>query len=50
LPFPDYERKFRDCVAYAVKPLTRKQIEKIISLIKQLEQVDDIGELVELLS
>jgi 2-methylcitrate dehydratase PrpD len=50
LPFSDYERKFRDCVTYAVKPRTKKQIDKIVSLIKQLEQVDDIRELVELLS
>ncbi len=49
LPFADYERKFRDCVAYAVRPRTDKQIEKIITLAKQLEQVEDIRELVELL-
>ena len=50
LPFSDYERKFRDCVAYAVKPRTKKQIDKIIALVKDLEQVEDIRELVELLS
>jgi 2-methylcitrate dehydratase PrpD len=50
LPFSDYERKFRDCVAYAVKPRTKKQIDKIIALVKELEQVEDIRELVELLS
>ena len=50
LPFADYERKFRDCVTYAVKPRTKKQIEKIITLVKGLEQVADIRELIELLS
>jgi 2-methylcitrate dehydratase PrpD len=50
LPFDAYERKFRDCASYAVKPRTKKQIDKIITLIKQLEQVDDIREVVELLS
>ena len=50
LPFADYERKFRDCASYAVKPRTAKQIDKIIALVKQLEKVEDIRELVELLS
>ena len=50
LPFSDYERKFRDCAAYAVKPRTAKQIDKIVALVKQLEKVADIRELVELLS
>jgi 2-methylcitrate dehydratase PrpD len=50
LPFADYERKFQDCAAYAVKPRTPKQIEKIIALVKDLENVEDVGELVKLLS
>jgi 2-methylcitrate dehydratase PrpD len=49
-PFADYERKFRDCAAYAVRPRTGKQIDKIIALIKQLEKVEDIRELIEPLS
>jgi 2-methylcitrate dehydratase PrpD len=50
LPFADYERKFRDCAAYAVKPRTEIQIDKLVSLIKQLDKVGDVRELVELLS
>ena len=50
LPFADYERKFRDCAAYAVKPRTPKQIEQIITLVKDLEKVKDITELVKLLN
>jgi 2-methylcitrate dehydratase PrpD len=50
LPFFEYERKFRDCAAYAAKPRTAKQIEKIIALVKDLEKVVDIKELVKLLS
>jgi len=49
LPFDAYERKFRDCASYAVKPRTKKQIDKIITLVKDLEQVEDIRELIELL-
>ncbi len=48
-PFDDYERKFRDCAAYAIKPRTPEQIEKIIALVKDLEKVEDVGELVKLL-
>jgi 2-methylcitrate dehydratase PrpD len=49
-PFADYERKFRDCAAYAVKPRTVKQIDRLVSLIKQLDKIGDVRELVELLS
>jgi len=49
LPFSDYERKFRDCAAYAVKPRTAKQIDKLVSLVIQLDKVEDIREIVELL-
>jgi 2-methylcitrate dehydratase PrpD len=50
LPFSDYERKFRDCASYAVKPRIARQIDKLVTLIKQLEKVEDIREIVELLS
>jgi 2-methylcitrate dehydratase PrpD len=49
LPFSDYERKFRDCASYSVKPLSHEQVDRVIALIKRLEQVDDIGEVIELL-
>ncbi|HTY81843.1 MAG TPA: MmgE/PrpD family protein, partial [Dehalococcoidales bacterium] len=49
LPFSEYERKFRDCAAYAIKPRSSKQIEKIITLVKDLEIVEDMTELVKLL-
>jgi len=49
-PFADYERKFRDCAAYAVRPRTEKQIDRLVSLVKQLDKIVDVRELVELLS
>lgn len=49
LPFAEYERKFRDCAGYAVKPRTPEEIEKIIDLVKELERVEDIRVLVGLL-
>jgi 2-methylcitrate dehydratase PrpD len=50
LPFSAYERKFRDCAAYSVKPLSDKQIDGVIAKIGQLERVDDIREVIKLLS
>jgi 2-methylcitrate dehydratase PrpD len=50
LPFADYERKFRDCASYAVRPRTGEQIDRLVSLVRYLEKVEDIRELVELLS
>ena len=49
VPFSVYERKFRDCAAYAIKPRAAGQIEKIITLVKDLERVGDIRELAELI-
>jgi 2-methylcitrate dehydratase PrpD len=49
LPFADYERKFRDCAAYAVNPRTPAQIDTIIALVKDLEKVENVMELVKLL-
>jgi len=50
LPFSAYERKFRDCAAYSVKPLSDTQIDEVIAHINRLERVDDIREVIELLS
>jgi 2-methylcitrate dehydratase PrpD len=49
-PWNDYERKFRDCASYAIKPRTPKQTEKIIATVKELEQAADVRELIKLLS
>jgi 2-methylcitrate dehydratase PrpD len=50
LPFADYERKFWDCAGYAIKPRTPEQIEKIIAMVKGLEKVENVGELIKLLA
>ncbi|MCK4863546.1 MAG: hypothetical protein KAS25_04570, partial [Dehalococcoidales bacterium] len=49
-PFNAYERKFRDCTAYSIKPLSDKQVDEVIACINRLEQLDDIRELIKLLS
>ena len=50
LPFDAYERKFRDCASFAIKPPAGEKVDELITRIKKLEQLNDIGELVELLS
>jgi len=50
LPFIAYERKFRDCAAFSIKPLPDERVNDLISNIKSLEQLDDIRQLIELLS
>jgi 2-methylcitrate dehydratase PrpD len=50
LPWSDYERKFRDCASYAIQPRTPDKIEKIITLVKDIEHLTDIKELIKPLS
>jgi len=50
LPWDAYERKFRDCASCSIKPLPEKQLEEIVEHIKNLENIDDVRELVQLLS
>jgi len=44
----DLIEKFRDCTSYAAKPIPKKNIERAIELILNLEEVHDIGEVVQL--
>jgi len=46
----DSARKFRDCAAYSVKQLPDEHIDRVINLVGKLEQLDDIAEIIELLS
>nr|WP_298099256.1 MmgE/PrpD family protein [uncultured Shinella sp.] len=42
--------KFRDCAAYSKKPLSGETVDRIIELCLHLEELDDIGELIALMS
>ncbi|MFC1932444.1 MmgE/PrpD family protein [Chloroflexota bacterium] len=41
--------KFRDCVLHGRKPLSNQKIERAIQTIGELEQVEDVGEVIQLL-
>jgi 2-methylcitrate dehydratase PrpD len=43
------EDKFRDCAAYAAKPVSKANVESIIELVADLENVPDAGEITRLL-
>lgn len=48
LSFADCERKFRDCILQADKPILKENADKLVNLIANLEDVRDVKELVEL--
>jgi 2-methylcitrate dehydratase PrpD len=49
-PYSTYERKFRDCASYSQKKLPEQNLEKVIALVKDLENLDDIRKVINLLS
>jgi len=42
--------KFRDCASYSVKPLPKDSVEKVIELVDKLEEVDDVSQIIRLVS
>lgn len=50
MSWEDLAAKFRDCASYSVKPLASSNIEKAIELITKLEEVNNIGEIIELIT
>jgi 2-methylcitrate dehydratase PrpD len=42
--------KFRDCVSYSVKPLSEERVEKASTMLTNLEEVDDVGKIIQLVS
>ena len=45
----EHMERFRDCLDYAKKPLPPENIEKLVSLVAQLEELDDVRVLIPLL-
>lgn len=45
----DLIAKFRDCLQYAVKPIPQETQEKVISMLLDLENVEDVREIIALL-
>ncbi len=41
--------KFCDCASFAAKPLSQKNVERLIQLVAQLETISDVGQVIHLL-
>lgn len=50
LTFDQCADKFRDCASYSVKKVSAQHINKVIELIRALENVGDVREIIKLLS
>lgn len=50
MSFDDCAAKFRECAPCAIKPLPADAVEKIIDLVGNLEDVDDVGKITRLLA
>lgn len=48
MTFDDCAKKFRECSSSSIKPLSADTAEKVIEMIGQLEQLDDVTEIMEL--
>jgi 2-methylcitrate dehydratase PrpD len=44
------EAKFRDCVGFAAKPIAHDVVEQIIAAVRDLDQVEDVGAIMRLMS
>jgi hypothetical protein len=44
------EAKFRDCVAFSATPLASADIDRAIALVRDLENVPDVAEIMRLLT
>jgi 2-methylcitrate dehydratase PrpD len=49
MTFDDCARKFRECAASSIKPLSKAAIEKVIDKISHLEDIDNVSEIISLL-
>jgi 2-methylcitrate dehydratase PrpD len=45
----DHERRFKDCLDFVKRPVSKERIAEIVSLIRNIEMVDDVRKLVPLL-
>jgi hypothetical protein len=44
------EAKFRDCVAFAASPIPQASVERAIALVRDLENLSDVSEIMRVLT
>jgi 2-methylcitrate dehydratase PrpD len=50
MTFEDCAAKFRECAPHAVHPLPPANVDRIIDMIRRLDQLDDVGQITRLLA
>jgi hypothetical protein len=45
----DHEKRFQECLDYSKKPVSGERAKQIVSLIRDLEKINDARKLIELL-
>jgi 2-methylcitrate dehydratase PrpD len=45
----EQEARFRDCIAYAEKPLPKEKVEGIVESVARIDQLSDVRSLIPLL-
>jgi 2-methylcitrate dehydratase PrpD len=47
---PDVEAKFRDCLSFSHRPVSPENVERVIELVANLEEMDDVTQIMRLLA
>ena len=50
LSFDDCAIKFMDCASYAIKPISENRLERVVELIRRLDKLDDVTEIIRVIS
>ena len=50
MTWEELKEKFRDCASLSIKTISKENIEKTIELVSGLEKVDDIREVIKLIT
>jgi 2-methylcitrate dehydratase PrpD len=50
IPITEYIEKFKKCIPFSAKPIAEGNVEKVIDMIERLEEMEDVREIIKLLS
>jgi len=50
MSFEDVIRKFKECCRYSVKPLSQESLDKVVQMVRRLEDITDVNQIIRLLS
>ena len=50
ISWEDLVEKFKNCILYSVKPIPKEKVDEVISMITNIEKVEDVSQIVQLLA